>query len=336
VASPAAKKLASELGIDIAVVAGSGPGGRVTLEDVNAAAARPAASAAGAEAFATPVAKKLAAELGVDLAGVTGSGPSGRVKADDVTRSVAPAAMAAPSGAGAAADIRGGVLQEIPYSGMRKMIGEHMDASRTIAPTVTYSGMADVQKLKELIAQINLTRPDDDRVNITAATVKAVALTLERMPKVNSTLDGNVIKVWRNINVGVAVALNEGLIVPVIREANRKRLSEIAREIKELAGKARDNKLLPDDISGGTFTVSTLGPYRSVDFFSPIINQPESAILGVGRMADTVVAVDGEPVVHATMGLAVTCDHRVIDGAPAAEFLKILMDYLAEPFSILV
>ena len=336
VASPAAKKLASELGIDIAVVAGSGPGGRVTLEDVNAAAAQPAAPAAGAEAFATPVAKKLAAELGVDLAGVTGSGPSGRVKADDVTRSVAPAAMAAPSGAGAAADIRGGVLQEIPYSGMRKMIGEHMDASRTIAPTVTYSGMADVQKLKELIAQINLTRPDDDRVNITAATVKAVALTLERMPKVNSTLDGNVIKVWRNINVGVAVALNEGLIVPVIREANRKRLSEIAREIKELAGKARDNKLLPDDISGGTFTVSTLGPYRSVDFFSPIINQPESAILGVGRMADTVVAVDGEPVVHATMGLAVTCDHRVIDGAPAAEFLKILMDYLAEPFSILV
>jgi pyruvate dehydrogenase E2 component (dihydrolipoamide acetyltransferase) len=337
VASPAAKKLASELGIDLALVAGSGPGGRVTLEDVTAAAAQPAAPAA-AEAFATPVAKKLAAELGVDLAGVAGSGPSGRVKADDVTRAATPAAPAvtAAGAGGAATDIRGGVLQEIPYSGMRKMIGEHMDASRTIAPTVTYSGMADVQKLKELIAQINLTRPDDDRVNITAATVKAVALTLERMPKVNSTLDGNVIKVWRNINVGVAVALNEGLIVPVIREANRKRLSEIAREIKELAGKARENKLLPDDISGGTFTVSTLGPYRSVDFFSPIINQPESAILGVGRMADTVVAVDGQPVVHATMGLAVTCDHRVIDGAPAAEFLKILMDYLAEPFSILV
>lgn len=337
VASPAAKKLASELGIDIATVAGSGPGGRITLEDVSAAAAQPAAagSAAGAEAFATPVAKKLAAELGVDLAGVTGSGPSGRVKADDVSRSAVPGATAAAAG-GAATDIRGGVLQEIPYSGMRRMIGEHMDASRTIAPTVTYSGMADVQKLKELITQINVTRPDDDRVNITAATIKAVALTLERMPKVNSTLEGNVIKVWRNINVGVAVALTEGLIVPVIREANRKRLSEIAREIKELAGRARENKLLPDDISGGTFTVSTLGPYRSVDFFSPIINQPESAILGVGRMQDTVVPVDGQPVVHATMGLAVTCDHRVIDGAPAAEFLKILMDYLAEPFSILV
>jgi pyruvate dehydrogenase E2 component (dihydrolipoamide acetyltransferase) len=159
---------------------------------------------------------------------------------------------------------------------------------------------------------------------------------LARMPKVNATLEDDVIKVWRNVNVGVAVALTEGLIVPVIREANRKGLAEIAREIKALAGRARENKLLPDDISGGTFTVSTLGPYRSVDFFSPIINQPEAAILGVGRMQDTVVAVKGVPTVHATMGLSLTCDHRMVDGAPAAEFLRILMDYLAEPLSILV
>ena len=172
-------------------------------------------------------------------------------------------------------------------------------------------------------------------MNITAVLVKAVALTLERMPRFNATLDGDVIKVWRDINVGVAVALPDGLIVPVVREADRKSLSEIAREVRDLAGRARENKLLPDEVSGGTFTVSTLGPYRSVDFFSPIINQPEAAILGVGRMKDSVVAVDGQPAVHATMGLSLTCDHRMLDGAPAAEFLRVLMDYLAEPLSIL-
>ena len=136
--------------------------------------------------------------------------------------------------------------------------------------------------------------------------------------------------------MGVAVALSQGLVVPVIREANRKGLSQIASEIRDLAGRARENQLLLDEMSGGTFTVSTLGPYRSVDFFSPIINQPEAAILGVGRMKDTVVAVDGVPVVRATMGLSLTCDHRLVDGGPSAEFLEMLMDYLAEPLRILV
>ena len=173
-----------------------------------------------------------------------------------------------PGAGGAAVDIRGGVLQEIPYTGMRRMIGEHMEASSAIAPMVTYTGMADVQKLKELVAQINATRPDDDRVSVTAATVKAVAHTLERIPLFNSSVEGDVIKLWRNVNIGVAVAIAGGLIVPVIRQANLKRLGEIAGEIRELAARARENKLLPDDISGGTFTVSTLGPIAQW-IFSP-------------------------------------------------------------------
>lgn len=345
VASPAAKKLAGELGIDLAYVAGSGPGGRVTLEDVTAASAAPAAGAAAAgaaQAFATPTAKKMAADLGVDLAGVSGSGPSGRIRADDVAAKAGAAAGAAPGAktvpaAGATpADIRGGVAEEFAYSGMRRLIGEHMDQSRTISPTVTYSGMADVQASKELLAQINARRPADDKVNITALLIKAVAACLRRMPRFNATLDGDRIKVWRSVNIGVAVALADGLIVPVIREADCKSVSQIGHEVRDLAGRARENKLLPDEVSGGTFTVSTLGPFRSVDFFSPIINQPEAAILGVGRMKDSVVAVDGQAVVHATMGLSVTCDHRMLDGAPAAEFLRMLMDYLEDPFSLLV
>jgi pyruvate dehydrogenase E2 component (dihydrolipoyllysine-residue acetyltransferase) len=340
VASPAAKKLAAELGVDLTGVVGTGPGGRTTLEDVQTAAAAPAPAllagagatdAAGEAVLATPVAKRLAAEMRVDLAGVAGSGPSGRVRAEDVTR----AAPAVPAGAGAL-DLRGGALREIPYAGMRRLVGEHMDASRAVSPMVTYFGLADVERVKQSLASINATRPDDDKINVTALIVKAVALTLEKMPRVNATLEGDVIKLWTDINVGVAVALADGLIVPVVREANRKSLAEIAREIRDLAQRARENKLLPDDVSGGTFTVSTLGSYRSVDWFTPIINQPEAAILGVGRMRDTVVAVDGQPAVCATMGLSLTCDHRLLDGAPAADFLRMLMDYLAEPVSMFI
>ena len=206
VATPAAKKLAAELAVDLAKVTGSGPWGRITLEDVGAAAAGAAAAGAAAqtEVFATPVAKKMAAESGIELGAVTGSGPSGRIKADDVAAAMVAAVGAAASAggarvtgagappAGAAVAARGGVLQEIPYAGMRRLVGEHMDASRRLAPTVTYQGLADVQELKQALAWANSTRADDDKVNVTAVVVKAVALTLRRMPRFNSTLDGDV------------------------------------------------------------------------------------------------------------------------------------------------
>ena len=367
VASPAAKKLAGELGVDLALVVGSGPGGRITLADVENAAGAAATAAppatgpetggaaappgtvpgpGGAQASATPVAKKMAAELGVDLSGVTGSGISGRIRSDDVAAAAAGATrpahaqtegtVSAGSLGAEAVEMRGGVVQEIPYAGMRRLIGEHMDASRKLAPMVTYSVLADVQELKLALDRLNPARAEGDKVNVTAVVIKAVALCLRRMPRFNSTLDGDVIKVWGSVNVGVAVALSDGLIVPVVRQADLKTVGEISREVRDLAQRARENRLLPDEVSGGTFTVSTLGSYRSVDFFAPIINQPEAAILGVGRMRDSVVAVDGMPVVHATMGLSLACDHRILDGAPAAEFLGILTDYLAEPLSLVV
>jgi len=290
--SPAAKKLAGELGVDLARVVGTGPGGRIRLEDVSAAATQPAV----AKAPAAVPAVKPAAEL----------------------------------------DLRGGAAQEIPYAGTRRFVGESMAASQKVSPTVTHHVVADVQDLTQILSAANLGRAEDDKVTITSAVVKAVALALERMPRVNASLEGDVIRVWNNINVGVAVALREGLIVPVVKDANRKRLSEIAREIRDFAGRARGNRLLPDEIVGGTFTVTSLGPYRSVDWFSPIINQPEAAILGVGRVKNDVVAVDGVPIVRSTMGLSLTFDHRIIDGAPAAEFLRVVLDCLAEPLSILV
>lgn len=345
VASPAAKKLAAESGVDLTAVAGTGPGGRITLEDVSAAASRMTADVGAAEGaaaeranlpgLATPVAKKMATELGVDLAGVTGSGVGGRVRADDVVAAAqAPVTATAAPLTATAAELRGGAAQEIPYAGMRRLIGEHMDASRKLAPMVTYYALADVEDVRRLLTRVNVTRTEDDKINITGVVIKATALTLKAMPRFNASLDGDVIKVWRNINVGVAVALTDGLIVPVIRDADRKSISEITQEVRDLAGRARENKLLPDEVGGGTFTVTTLGPYRSVDFFNPIINRPEAAILGLGRMHDAVMAFDGVPQVRAAMGLSLTCDHRMLDGAPAARFLRTLMDYLDDPFSI--
>jgi len=360
IASPAAKKLAAELSLDISGIAGTGPKGRVTLADVKAiassasleeripaqATAEEAKTKGKASVFATPTARKMAAELGIDLAGITGSGFHNRIKGEDVAAAAAydpgigtKAATGSMPGehlSSDADDIRGGLVEEISYAGMRRLIGEHMQASFHLSPAVTYNALADVQNLKQTLAQANAARAADDRLSITAAIIKAVALTLRRMPRFNATLESEVIKVWKSINIGLAVALDDGLIVPVIREADSKKVGEIGREIRDLSGRARKNKLLPDEVRGSTFTVSNLGPYRSVDFFNPIINQPEAAVLGVGRIKDTVAAVEGKAVVHATMGLSLTCDHRMLDGAPAAEFLRILMDCLETPLNILV
>jgi len=292
----------------------------------------------GRRLLVSPAAKKLAAELRVDLAGVSGTGAGGRITREDV----AAAAAGQPAGEipQSSADPRG-PAKERPYSGVRRIIGERMDESLRTTVPVSYHGLADVQELRQLLARVadQMRRQHtgiDDDVLMTAAIVKAVACALQKMPRFNSSLEGDLIKVWQRINIGVAVALPRGLIVPVIRDADGKPLNQIAVEIRDLAERARENQLSADEVAGGTFTVSTLGPYRSVDFFSPIINLPEAAILGVGRTRDTVVAVDGHPVVRATMGLSLTCDHRVLDGAPAAELLETVMDHLAEPLSLLV
>jgi pyruvate dehydrogenase E2 component (dihydrolipoamide acetyltransferase) len=227
------------------------------------------------------------------------------------------------------------VRYTIPYTGMRRTIGEHMAASRNASPTVTHHVRADVHELVEALSRHNEGRSGDGSISITAALVRAVAASIEIEPAVNATLVGDAISVWADINVGVAVAVPDGLIVPVIRNANRKGALEIARELRDLAGRGREGTLLPDDVSGGTFTISSLAGYGSVDWFTPIINQPEAAILGVGRVVDEVVAVNRSIVVRHTMGLSLTFDHRIVDGAPAAGFLKVLLAQLQDPAPLL-
>lgn len=302
-----------------------------------AAAAAPAAAGGGkgraaaatqptGPVHASPAAKKLAGEMGIDINKVVGTGPEGRITKDDVLNYEE------------AVEEAGGkeLLKEIPYEGMRRAIGEHMAMSATIVPRVTLHGTADVQEARAFLAAANKDVRKKDTISFTALLVKAVAAAIEKRPIVNSTLDNDVIKVWKSINVSVAVAVPDGLVVPVIRDANTKTLTQLSREVRDLAERARRNRLTPDEMSGGTFTITNLGGFGSVDSFTPIINQPECAILGVGRMVDAVVAKDGVPAVRRTLGLSLTIDHRVIDGAPGAEFLAVLINILSNPVRMLV
>jgi pyruvate dehydrogenase E2 component (dihydrolipoamide acetyltransferase) len=227
-------------------------------------------------------------------------------------------------------------LEVIPYEGMRRAIGDNMANSWAIAPKVTHHTSVDMTELLALRQKINTGVKDKDKVSVTDLIVKAVARALEIKPKINVTLDGEEIRVLQDINVGVAVALDDGLVVPVVRNADRKKLAQISKEIKDLAKRARRNKLEPDEMTGGTFTITNLGAFGSVDWFTPIINQPESAILGLGRTVERPVAVDGQIVIRPMMALSFAFDHRVIDGAPAAEFLGVLIGLLENPHRIFI
>ncbi len=291
------------------------------------AAAVSAAPAAGERIKISPAARKLAEESGIDYRRIQGTGPEGRITREDVERAIAegvPAADDRPT------------LEVIPYEGMRRAIGDNMAHSWAVAPKVTHHTSVDMSGMLALRKSINHGVKEKDKVSITDLLVKAVARALEIKPRLNVTLDGEEIKVLKDINIGVAVALPDGLIVPVVRNANQKSLYQVSKEVKDLAKRARRNKLEPDELTGGTFTVTNLGAYGSVDWFTPIINQPESAILGVGRTVEKPVVVDGQIVIRPMMGLSLAFDHRVIDGAPAAEFLKVLIDLIENPHKIFI
>jgi len=289
--------------------------------------AAPSRTAPGERVKISPAARKLAEENGIDYTLITGTGPEGRITREDVERAIS-------EGVGCGDDRP--TLEVIPYEGMRRVIGDNMANSWAVAPKVTHHTSVDMTELLALRKKINNNVKDKDKVSVTDLIVKAVARALEIKTKINVTLDGDEIKVLQDINVGVAVALDDGLVVPVVRNANQKKLAQISVEIKDLAKRARKNKLEPDEMTGGTFTITNLGAYGSVDWFTPIINQPESAILGLGRTLERPVIVDGQIVARPMMALSLAFDHRVIDGAPAAEFLGVLINLIENPHKIFI
>jgi len=287
----------------------------------------PPARETGEFVRASPLARRLAEEAGIDLSQVEGTGPGGRILQEDVEQAIAahreaPAPAAPPAG------------RTIPFKGVRRTIGQRMHESLQTMAQLTITMEVDVTEAGRMCQELSerwQAGPDGGvSVTYTHAIVKAAALALAEHPRLNSTLEGDVIRLPDEVNVGVAVALDEGLIVPVVREADRKSLRQIAVEARELSEKARQGTLTVDEVTGGTFTVTTLGMY-DVDVFTPIVNPPQCAILGVGRVKE-VPAFEGDRVVRrSVLNLSLSFDHRVVDGAPAAEFLRRVKYYLEHP-----
>lgn len=319
--SPAARRLAKELGVDITNVRGSGPGGRVVEADVQKyhEEGPPAPKA-------TPLAAEMARQEGLDLSTIAGTGDGGKITREDVQKALkareAPAEALPP--------------KSIPFTGMRKAVADNMFASLQGSAQLTQFTDIDAAELIRFRDEVREEYAHDETVKISLndLIVMAVSRALKRFPLMNSTLVGDEILLHDSAHVGVAVALKEGLIVPVLRDADRKGLLRIAREIRELAQKAREGKLSVDEVTGGTFTVTNLGMFR-VDGFTPILRPPESGILGVGRVVEKPAVFKGEICVRPLMTLSLTFDHRVVDGAPAAEFLQTLARYLEKPSLIM-
>ena len=319
---PAARRLAQERGIDLLQVQGTGPGGRILLADVQRAIAARAAAPpepAAASVQVTPVARRLAQQHGIDLSQVHGTGPRGRIVIEDVQSVLA--AQAQPTGQPA---------QVVPIKGIRQTIATRMLQSVQTMAQVTLTTEVDVtdaMRLREGLAR----QWNDVALSPLHLVMKATARALKDHPRMNAIQKDNALELVPEINLGVAVSLQEGLIVPTIRRADEKPLAAIARESRDLADKAREGKASYDEVTGGTFTITNLGAY-GIDAFTPIINAPQVGILGVGRAVEKPAVYRGEIAKRSMMCLSLTFDHRAIDGAPAAAFLGAVKGHLEDPW----
>ena len=294
-------------------------------------AAEPAAAkATGGKQIVTPRARRLAKDMGIDLAGIVGTGPSGRVTEDDVKS--AGSAPAAPA-VGAAAPLPESVIpvkEMVKLAGLRGVIARRMTESSTI-PAVTLSTKADVTDAvafqRWLVGE---WRQHKLRPQYQDLVIAAVARALKETPKANAHLVGDEIRMLDEVNVGVAMAVTDGLLVPVIKNADTKSLLEIAQEVRDLAKKAKSNTLSIDEMTNSTFSITNLSSYN-IDQFNPLLNPPEIGILGVGTVEDAAVVVDGEVAVRSIANLNLAFDHRAWDGAPAAEFVRLIAKFLSDP-----
>ncbi|MDQ0219143.1 2-oxo acid dehydrogenase subunit E2 [Peribacillus cavernae] len=310
--TPAANKLAKDNGINLRQIKGTGPNNRIHAKDVELFI--------NSKQRVSPLASKLANDQNIDLANIKGTGANGKIVTKDIVKN-------SP------------ILQNqtIQYAGMRKVIGERMVQSVTTVPHVTLTSEVEMTAAIELRTKLldKISKVTGYRLSYTEIFIKAVAQALKAHKMVNASLNGNTIELHSEVNIGLAVAVPNGLVVPVIRNADTLGLSALTEENKRIVKLARENKLSPENFAGGTFTISNLGMY-AVDAFTPIINQPQSAILGIGRIREKVVSNNGSFAARQFVTLSLSFDHRVIDGAPAAEFLTELKNLLENPYELMV
>lgn len=328
-ASPRARRYADEYGVDVVHLAGRGTGvdGRIVEADVVAFYEEQLSAKKAAEKAAprvSPLAQRVADEHGVPVETVTGTGAGGKVTHEDVKRVVTPV-VPAPQ-----AD----VPTVVTLRGMRKMVADAVARSASTAPHVTLTLPVDMSEATRFRAQIlpAIEKSHGVRVSFTDIIAKAAARALQDHPYLNSTLSGNDISLHSSVHLGIAVSLGtDGLIVPVVKDAQAQSLGGFSKALKALVAKAKSGSLASDDVTGGTFSITNLGTF-GVTQFNPIINPPQAAILGVCAIADTIVAVNGQPSVRPMMNLCLSFDHRVTDGAPAAAFLAQLKETLEQPY----
>ncbi|MBO9545184.1 pyruvate dehydrogenase complex dihydrolipoamide acetyltransferase, partial [Caulobacter sp.] len=354
----------------IAKLAGEGesPAPAPKAEAPKAAAAVPAPAAAapaapapaapvaadGSRVFASPLARRLASAAGLDLKGIKGTGPHGRVIKSDVeaAKSGAPAAKAAPSAAPAAAapaaaaprqvqsleqmGIPAGSYDLIPLDGMRKTIARRMTESFRDVPHFPLQIDLEIDALLAARAKINgLLEKQGVKVSVNDIVIKAAAVALKQVPEANASYTPEGIAMHHNADIAVAVAVEGGLITPIIRKAETKGLAQISAEMKDLAQRAKDKKLKPEEFQGGTFSISNLGMF-GIKSFASIINEPQGAIMSVGAGEQRPVVKNGEIKVATVMTVTLTCDHRVVDGSVGAKFLAAFKPLIEEPLTLIV
>jgi pyruvate dehydrogenase E2 component (dihydrolipoamide acetyltransferase) len=334
--SPAARRRAAELGLDWQQATGTGPAGRIKERDILAMAAQPAAPVAGALATVkmTPVAERLARSAGIDPIELARRFPGQRLGRDEIETVIRESVRRArQTAAPETADTI--PARSEPAGRLRSLIAERMAVSHLTNAPVTLTTEADATELVRLRATLKNDPQADVVPSYNALLAKLVARALVEHPIMNAYLDGDRIVYWETVNIGTAVDTERGLVVPVVRDVPAKSVQEISREMAELLPRAKAGKALPDELIGGTFTITNLGTY-DIDAFTPIINGAECAILGVGRLVDKYVVIDGQPQVRTMMVLSLTFDHRLVDGGPAAAFLQRVKQFIETPYLWLV
>lgn len=335
-ASPVAHRMAAIEGIDLSEIQGSELEGRITRKDVEQfMSTRQTVQPQSGKLRATPAARRLARERGISLQHIGGSGPRGRVQETDVRTAQSISATAAVNFTAQPMVTSSPV--RVPLEGLRKTIAERMQRSAVEAPHITFTIQVEMSRLESLREAVNEHAPDEDaRVSMTALLAKITAWALRRHPYLNAYMQDDHILLLPNINIGIAVAIPDGLIVPVVRDADLKGLYDIASEVRKLSNKARTGSLTPDDVVDGTFTISNLGMF-GVDSFTAIINPPQVAILAIGRTEQRLVPDEaGKPVSKPMMSMTLSADHRALDGVIAARFLDDLRSGFEEPGMVLL
>ncbi len=363
--APTARKLAEQNGVDLASITGSGPKGKITKEDVEAAiaagggSAKPApvaapapapiqasaAAPAGARIVASPLAKRIAADKGIDLALVRGTGPNGRIVKEDVESFTPGATAPAPASAASTAApaptpapaIEGGApFAEEKLSGVRKVIARRLTESKQTVPHFYLTIDIRLDPLLELRAQLNKSlEPDGVKLSVNDLLIKALARALIRVPQCNVSYHGDTLRRYSRADISVAVAAPSGLITPVITHADTKGLAAISTEMKTLAGKARDGKLMPHEYQGGTASLSNLGMF-GIKQFDAVINPPQGMILAVGAGQQAPYVVNGAIEVATVLHASGSFDHRAIDGADGAQLMEAIKQLCENPMGLVV